>query len=95
MAPKNTPSEFGGRVQRNGVQPRPHVPTRSEALSLLYRTGSETGKNPFTGKMEPDHGEAFSGLLPEKEQKKIREQAGDLVKGEVWDELVARGQQDA
>lgn len=93
MPAKNTPSEFGGRVQRNGVQPRPHRPTSSEALSLLYRTGSEDGINPFTKRNEPDSGEAFEGLLPKAEQKKLKEAAGDLIKGTIWDEMVAEGKQ--
>jgi hypothetical protein len=93
VPPKNTPSEFGGRTMRNGIQPRPHRPTSSEALSLLYRTGSEDGINPFTKKAAPDNGEAFAGLLPEKEQRKLKEAAGDLVKGQIWDEMVAEGNQ--
>lgn len=28
---------------RNGVQPQPHEPTADERLSLLYRTGDESG----------------------------------------------------
>lgn len=93
MPAKNTPSEFGGRVQRNGTQPRPHRPTSSEALSLMYRTGSEDGINPFTKRAAPDNGEAFEGLLPVSEQTKIKEAAGDLVKGTIWDEMVQEGNQ--
>lgn len=93
MPSSNAPSEFGGRVQRNGTQPRPHVPTPSEELTLTYRTGSPTGINPFTSRPEPDNGEAFTGLLPEKVQRAIRESEGDLAKGQVWDELVQQGEQ--
>ena len=52
------PSELGGKVMRNRVQPPPHEPTSSERLMLGYTTGDETGA---TG---PDGGVAFAGLLP-------------------------------
>jgi len=72
---------------RNGVQPRPHVPTSSEELSLLYRTGDPTGRS------DPDNGEVFSGLLPESVQRALRAQAGDLSKGETWEEIVQKGEE--
>jgi hypothetical protein len=49
---------------------------------LTYTTGDPTGAS------NPDGGEAFSGLLPYEEQKAIRERAGDLKKGEVWEEML-------
>ena len=81
MADTMGPSEFGGKVQRNGVQPFPHEPTASEKLSLVYRTGSEAGD------AKPDGGVAFAGLLPTREQRAIREAMGDMDKGQVWDEM--------
>lgn len=84
---RNAPSEFGGRTMRNGVQPRPHVPTSSEELSLIYRTGDPTGLS------DPDNGEVFNGLLPEKVQRALRVQAGDLAKGEVWSDIVRKGEE--
>lgn len=75
------PSEFGGSPQRNGVQPFPHEPTASEKLSLLYRTGSEAGDAVV------DDGSAFDGLLPYAEQLKARQDAGDMDKGQVWEEM--------
>lgn len=61
-------SEFGGKVQRNGIQPpvtpnghKGHQPTASEKLSLLYRTGTEDST------ADPDGGLAMTGLLPESE----------------------------
>lgn len=89
MPAKKGPSEFGGLPQRNGVQPRPHVPTRSEALSLGYRTGDETGRT-----QTDTEGVAFEGLLPKKDQTAARKAAGDLEKGQIWDELVQKGEQD-
>lgn len=95
MPDRLAPSEFGGKVGKNRVQPLPHLPTSSEALMLLYTTGAESGVNPYTGLREPDNGEAFNGLLPEKVQRALREQAGDLKKGEVWDELVRQAEAEA
>lgn len=87
MAHRDTPSEFGGRAQRNRVQPRPHVPTRSEALMLGYTTGDENGLT------APDGGEVFQGLLPKTEQEKLRKETGDLDKGQVWEELKQKAQE--
>ena len=39
-------SEFNAEVQKNGVFPPPHVPTPSEELGLVYRTGDPTGNTP-------------------------------------------------
>lgn len=82
MPEQMPPSEFGGRPMRNGVQPPPHIPTASERLSLTYRTGDESGQV-----KEDSEGVIMSGLLPKRVQEEIRKSAGDLDKGEVWDEL--------
>lgn len=83
MPEKNMgPSEFGGRIQANGVQPPPHEPTASEKLMLVYRTGDDTGLLPVDREGAP-----FEGLLPKKEQEELRKQAGDLNKGEIWQEM--------
>ena len=77
------PSEFGGKIQKNGVQPPPHVPTASERLSLLYRTGSESGT------VDPDpNGDIWAGLREESVQRAVREAEGVMEKGQVWEELV-------
>ncbi len=78
------PSEFGGKIQRNGIMPPPHSPTAAEKLSLTYRTGDETGKT-----NDDRYAETFNGLLEEGKQRDLREAAGDLKKGEIWDEMVA------
>lgn len=68
------PSEYGGKVQRNTIQP-PVTPrghkghtqlTNDELLRLTYLTGQtiDTTRN-------PDGGEAFAGLLPLEEAQKI------------------------
>lgn len=80
------PSEFGGKVQRNGVQPPPHVPTPSERLSLLYRTGDESGLSD----VDKD-GNVFAGLLPENVQTQIRRDEGALDKGQEWERLRTMG----
>jgi hypothetical protein len=82
MATTGGPSEFGGKQQRNGVQPPPHRPTSSEALMLGYTTGDETGAS-------ARNSVAFEGLNPRDVQEALRRQAGDLDKGQVWDEMVA------
>lgn len=56
------PSEFGGRQQRNRVQPPPHEPTASEMLMLGYTTGDESGA------LAPDDGAAFNGLIDERQR---------------------------
>lgn len=77
-------SEFGGKVQKNRVQPPPHVPTPSERLMLLYTTGDESGLT------DPDpNGDVMMGLLPEDVQRQIRQDEGALDKGQVWDEVKA------
>lgn len=76
-------SEFGGNgVQANGVFPSPHVPTASERLMLLYRTGDESGLMPVD-----TEGVVWTGMLPAKEQRDIRQAAGDLDVGQEWDAL--------
>lgn len=74
-------SEFGGKVQRNRVQPAPHVPDESERMMLVYTTGDDSGKT------DPDNGETFAGLLPEEKVIALREPTGVFKKGQVWDEL--------
>ena len=81
MADKGAPSEFGGKIQDNNVQPAPHVPTANERMMLLYRTGDMD-----PSKM-PDGGEAFAGLVPAAIQRKRREAEGVFEKGQVWKEL--------
>jgi len=82
-------SEFGGKVQRNRVQPPPHVPTPSERLMLMYTTGDESGT------LDPDkNGDVFAGFLPEEEQRAIRAAEGALDKGQEWEALVQQGAQD-
>lgn len=77
------PSEFGGKIMKNGVQPPPHVPTASERLSLMYRTGTESGM------ADPDpNGDIWAGLREETVQRSVREAEGVFSKGEVWEELV-------
>lgn len=83
------PSEFGGKVQRNRVQPLPHVPTPSERLMLMYTTGDESGLT------EPDpNNDVFAGFLPADQQRAIRQAEGALDKGQEWDALVQQGAQD-
>lgn len=63
------PSEYGGKTQRNGIQPpvspsgmKGHTPTADEKQRLLHSTGqTEDSTSP------PDGGEAFSGILPLRE----------------------------
>lgn len=74
-------SEFGGDDTRTGVQPSPHVPTPSERLSLLYRTGDESGLT------DPDNGEVFSGIRTMETQTALRKAEGVLEKGQEWERL--------
>jgi len=74
-----SPSEFGGKVQKNRVQPpvRPdgkpgHSPTPSEQLMLVYTTGTEDGA------ALPDDGEAFNGVLPLNEQIVLQKKRGPV-----------------
>jgi hypothetical protein len=64
----NSPTEFGGRVQKNTIQPpvapKPsksiptgHIPTSTETLRLQYLTGQTADST-----RPPDNGEAFSGI---------------------------------
>lgn len=75
------PSEFGGRVKRNGVQPAPHVPDASEKLMLLYTTGDPSGETLDRDAL------VMQGLLPLEEQRALREAEGALEKGQVWKEM--------
>jgi hypothetical protein len=76
------PSEFGGKTGKHGIQPLPHRLTSSEILRLGYRTGQDTDRNANSGS------EAFNGLLPLDIQTALRREAGDLEKGQVWDEMI-------
>lgn len=80
------PSEFGGKTQKNRVQPPPHKPTPAEELMLLYTTGDSTGA------MQPDEGETFAGLIDYDQQLEIREAEGVMDKGQVWEEMQGQNQ---
>lgn len=83
------PSEWGGKIEGpNGIQPLPHPLTGSEKLRLAYRTGQEEDRN-----ARPDGGTAFNGLLPEEIQRALREEAGDLEKGQVWAQMLEEAEQ--
>jgi len=60
--PDTSETEYGGKVQRNRVQPPPHEPTASEQIMLTYTTADDSGAT------DPDDGEAFKGLVPEEER---------------------------
>lgn len=83
------PSEFGGKTGRHGIQPLPHRLTASEKLRLGYRTGQDVDRNLLGGP------EAFSGLLPLDIQTALRKEAGDLEKGQVWEEMVTEAESEA
>lgn len=79
---QSTATEFGGKPQKNGVQPPPHIPTQSERLMLLYSTGDESGQS------APDGGDTWSGLLPVAKAKEAAVARGvSFETGQVWDEL--------
>jgi hypothetical protein len=79
-------TEFGGNPNpKTGVQPPPHVPTPSERLSLLYRTGDESGNT------DPSE-DVFMGLRSEETQRALREAEGVMAKGQEWDRLQQEGQ---
>lgn len=84
------PSEFGGAVNINGIQPLPHQLTGSEKLRLAYRTGQEVDRD-----RPPDSGTAFNGLLPEDIQRALRQEAGDLEKGQVWAAMLTDAEAEA
>jgi len=75
MSARLRPSEFGGTTQRNGIAPpvtprghRGHTElSAEEKMKLFYRTGQDEDTT-----ADPDDGEAFTGLLPEEEQKALR-----------------------
>lgn len=80
------PSEYGGKVQRNTVQPprtprghKGHTPTASEKATLMYTTGDDEDST-----KPPDNGEAFSGLLPEKEARAAMPKQEKFVEREGW-----------
>lgn len=87
MPDRLKPSEMGGKVQRNRVQPSPHSATASEKLMLTYTTGDAEP----TVNSEPDGGEAFAGLLPYDEQLALRTAEGVMEKGQVWKEMLEAG----
>lgn len=71
-------SEFGGTVQKNGIAP-PVTPKghpghltleAHERLRLQYLTG-QPGDTEQDSTRDPDGGEAFTGILPLKEQEAI------------------------
>lgn len=75
-------SEFGGKQQKNRVQPGitpngdpGHTPTASEEMMLTYTTGDPSGLS------DPDGGAAWNGLLPadEQAQKLIDQGLGDAM----------------
>lgn len=75
------PSEFGGKMLKNNVQPpltptgaQGHTPDESERLGLYYRTLDETGAS-------SEDVDLFHGLLRRIDQTKLRENAGDFDKG--------------
>lgn len=76
------PSEFGGKVRKHGIQPLPHPLTASEKLRLGYRTGQDIDRDAASGS------EAFNGLLPYDIQLALRQEAGDMEKGQVWQEML-------
>jgi hypothetical protein len=70
VATLDRPTEFGGKVQRNGIQPPKaplpsrsiptgHVPYAYELLRLQYQTGQTADST-----RAPDKGEAFAGIEP-------------------------------
>jgi hypothetical protein len=82
------PSEFGGKTGKHGIQPLPHRLTSSEKLRLGYRTGQDIDRDLDAGP------EAFNGLLPLDIQTALRKEAGDLEKGQVWDDMVAEAESE-
>lgn len=80
------PSEFGGKPNpKTGIQPPPHVPTASERLQLLYRTGDESGLT------DPDTN-VWAGLRTVATQREIMTAEGHMDKGQEWERLVQEGE---
>jgi hypothetical protein len=78
------PSEFGGKIQENRVQPPPHIPNQAERLMLLYTTGDESGQS------SPDNGETFEGMLPiELARDAALARGVSFAKGEAFEQLQA------
>jgi hypothetical protein len=75
-------TEFGGKPTKVGIQPPPHVPTPSEQLSLLYRTGDPSGQSPIDS-----NGDIWFGLRSADVQRAAREAEGAMEKGQRADEL--------
>lgn len=95
MAVRDKPSEYGGRVQRNGIQPPVtpkgapgHEPTASEKLRLIYQTGQDedSTRNPDSER------ESFNGLLPPKEAIEVakREKTQENVHGDPLPPVLRR-----
>lgn len=85
MSDTGPPSEFGGKTNHLGIQPHPHPPTAEEKLRAVYQTGDELegADGVYLARDEA----AFQGLLPEAEQRAIREAEGVFEKGEIWEEM--------
>lgn len=78
MSDPGEPSEFGGKVGQNGFQPTPpHVPEAFEKLRAIYTTGDDS----LTKPLDTEHA-AFTGLLPEEEQRRIVREKGLFEKGQ-------------
>lgn len=78
MAKQLPASEFGGTTQKNTIAP-PVTPlghpghtqlTADEKLRLQYLTG-QAGDGDQDSTAAPDNGEAFTGILPLKQQEEI------------------------
>lgn len=82
------PSEFGGHTNRLGIHPSPHPPEAYEKLRAVYLSGDDLEKGDLAPQPER---EAFHGLLPEDEQRELRESEGVLDKGQVWQEMLEAG----
>lgn len=74
MSSFDVPTEYGGKVQRNTIQPpvtpRGHKGHTELTNDELLRLGYLTGQTIDTTRV-PDNGEAFRGLLLESEAAKI------------------------
>lgn len=87
MSDPGPPSEFGGKTNQLGIQPFPHTPEAHEQLRRLYQS-SEAATAELTADIPRDEdNETFEGLLPEAEQRAIREAEGVFEKGQVWEEM--------
>lgn len=78
-------TEFGGVDTPTGVQPPPHVPTPSEQLMLIYRTGDPSGLSPVD-----KNGDIWAGLRSEATQ---REKAPQPTIGQEAQDLASQADQ--